>query len=178
MGMIWFNKYIRTITCLVMIAYMFSASNCAPWLINKIGDFGVTLSTGDFPCKGHGCGCKTALQCLTDCCCVKTPEVAQTGSCCKKPPKIVKKTSCCSEEEAGCPPQNEEIDNEPPKVLLLAVGCRGAQKEYFEAKRTLHIYLPQIKKTAAAYNLHNKYVSFVSFYRQNVFREIDKVPIA
>lgn len=32
--------------------------------------FTVSVKPGDYPCKGHACGCKTETDCMTRCCCL------------------------------------------------------------------------------------------------------------
>lgn len=32
--------------------------------------FKVSVKSGEYPCKGHACGCKTAIDCITQCCCL------------------------------------------------------------------------------------------------------------
>ncbi|NQZ57662.1 MAG: hypothetical protein HRT88_09400 [Lentisphaeraceae bacterium] len=180
--MIWLNKYKRSITCLVVFAYMFSASNCAPWLIDKLGDFGVSVTTGDYPCKGHDCGCSSVLQCLTDCCCVKPNfqvEKKTEGSCCETPPRLVRKiksASCWSSDSATCE-EPEEIVSFKHKTQLSAVGCRGSQKKYFQAKLTLHIYLPVIKILKYSPLVTVSVKTLLEFHPQVTSKSIDKIPI-
>ncbi len=38
---------------------------------------GLISPDGAFPCQGHGCGCGSALQCWTSCCCYNAAERAQ-----------------------------------------------------------------------------------------------------
>lgn len=43
-----------------------------------------TTADENFPCKNHGCGCRTAEMCRTACCCFK-PEPVTTSCCSAKP---------------------------------------------------------------------------------------------
>jgi hypothetical protein len=67
---------------------------------------GLLSPDGPYPCQGHGCGCSTALQCWTVCCCYG-PEERQEWA--KKrqvrPPEyavVASKESCETSSRAGC----------------------------------------------------------------------------
>ena len=65
-----------------------------------------------YPCEGHACGCASAEDCATACCCY--PEVFQEKSA----------PSCCSEEQ-------QEPPEEPLVSFLAALGCSGFNPDLF-----------------------------------------------
>jgi hypothetical protein len=71
----------RIISCILLMA----------WLRARVGVPGPgeamqqEASGEDFPCRGHGCGCRNAEMCRTACCCAKAEPVAH--SCCSEGPK-------------------------------------------------------------------------------------------
>jgi hypothetical protein len=81
--------------------YMATALN-APIVFDYVAD---VLPDGDYRCAGHGCGCQSAEQCQTSCCCF--PK--------EKPPCPVTDTasSCCDANSA----------NDTPRVVFK--GCTG-----------------------------------------------------
>lgn len=111
-----------------------------------------------FPCRGNSCGCKSAFQCWTNCCCnspqqrldwaarngVKVPTYGQhlkqlvveqksrpsaKPACCQKA-----KSTIAIAKPACCevkPPEQKTILQPRTKVVLsmLALGCRGSVGE-------------------------------------------------
>jgi hypothetical protein len=80
---------LRLISALLTICYAGVATNFAFFALDWVAPMTKTVFRPDFPCAGHDCGCKTAEQCQTQCCCF--PKVAQKPAC----------PSCTSHESDG-----------------------------------------------------------------------------
>jgi hypothetical protein len=147
---------LRAAIALVMILSLFLAQFGYPvWkVVAKNGD-------RPFPCQFSNCGCHTAEQCRTSCCChskrervawavdrgidpdqvaVLTPaekfeftfEEPKTKTCCQ-----AKKPSCCSQKkEASCCESTVEESSEAQLQWVLAIAahkCRGTGVEWIQA---------------------------------------------
>ena len=86
------QRFLRRCICaFISILYLFSATNIIYIALDWVAPLVKVVYSTDFPCAAHDCGCKTAEQCLSNCCCVSTGHMlsAQRSSpedhCAKKP---------------------------------------------------------------------------------------------
>ena len=91
---------------------------------------------GAFPCQGCGCGCRTAEQCWTTCCCY-TPEQRQAWARNNgvKPPsyavlesapcKVPTKSNCCQQGSQHAKCVSEEAPSSRWVVPAIAAKCHG-----------------------------------------------------
>jgi len=86
-----------------------------------------SIEEGDWPCKNHGCGCTTAIKCLSDCCCIK--------------PKVIKKTCCHADNEN----LSMKSDLDIPQIDLLAqLACRGTKQSSDKESVIFRIKMPML----------------------------------
>jgi hypothetical protein len=110
------------------------------------GQFGIpippirtAISTEDFPCQGHQCGCMSAEQCRTSCCCVLKPKSVTRRSKQVTTAAAVSKTElsssfnrhfakdCCSSKKETESQQQEDSAGSSYGWMFAfqAMKCRG-----------------------------------------------------
>ena len=108
--------------CLLLF-YIFSFSDSTVLLVDRVSTFVLNKSL-DFPCEGHGCGCTTALKCLTNCCCDKKALKAKKAQLyiCGTPEKREEVKSCCdTESEKDKDSCNEVKEPRPSFVTACSI---------------------------------------------------------
>lgn len=58
------SKANKILACIQILVF-FSLTLCGSGIT-----FTVSATSGEFPCKDHNCGCKSASDCRTNCCCL------------------------------------------------------------------------------------------------------------
>lgn len=96
----------RSFCALVGICYFVIATNFIYIALDWIAPLAKVVSNSDFPCAGHDCGCMTADQCLSNCCCVPSGnnQMVRRSSPenhCAKKPVTVKVTYISSAQCSG-----------------------------------------------------------------------------
>lgn len=100
----------RRITALIMAVGMLVVSTGIPLPAPRAAE---VKADEDFPCRYHNCGCLTAEQCRTLCCCFKPAEPV----------------SCCAADVGG----GAEADVRPGVSAISALACRGQTPWSFAA---------------------------------------------
>lgn len=97
----------------------------------------VSHGDGDYPCRGHRCGCASAHDCWTHCCCFTIPErLAWCRSRGLQPPPALAeqaehaaaRPACAHCRAAAAPPPPQPADGSWKLRFVLAVQarkCRG-----------------------------------------------------
>lgn len=96
----------RCICIFVSIWYLVTATSFIYTALDWVSPLEKVVSNANFPCADHDCGCKTAEQCLSNCCCDSTGYMpsAQRSSPenhCAKKPITVKVTSISTAQCSG-----------------------------------------------------------------------------
>ncbi|MCF6155610.1 MAG: hypothetical protein E3K36_10230 [Candidatus Brocadia sp.] len=69
------NKILACIQILIFLSHTLCGSGI---------NFNVSVKSGEFPCKDHECGCKSASDCRTNCCCSPQGNYAKSHHDAKK----------------------------------------------------------------------------------------------
>jgi len=171
---LWINKYKRFLCLLMASAYMFVASGCGPWLVEKTAEIGFAVVADDYPCKGSGCGCVSAYKCITDCCCSKKPSPKESViSCCSTVKSI---TTCCSSDQEEIAEKEEQQLASQNNAKMSPLGCRGGNDSISMSTR-VHVLPEKIAVVLYIISSNVEQNSTYSFSPQNIVKVIDKVPI-
>lgn len=72
------SKVNKVFACIQIIIFL-SLTLCGSGITSN-----VSSKSGEFPCKGHECGCKSASDCRTHCCCSTQENYAKSHHDAKK----------------------------------------------------------------------------------------------
>ena len=150
-------------------------------LLDKASSY-VLDKTLDFPCKGHGCGCKTALKCLINCCCDKTSKKKTTNLyICGPVQSQVKDNTCCASKEeqsdSCCSSKTMEKETFSDVIALGSCGIKsgscgfGFDEALFKQQRPqiLEFNYLEIRKCTSELNVYEQRSS-ISLFRKLYFQ--------
>jgi hypothetical protein len=98
----------RAAIALVAFLHVLAATDALPSILDRVAPLQAAAPVAeDFPCREHTCGCHTAEQCRTSCCCFP------------RAPRVIVEAPCASCETPAPPP--------PPRIdsRYLADRCAG-----------------------------------------------------
>ena len=134
LNMIFLNKYRRLLTCFLFALYACTFSEID--LLEKAGSKIFAWAEIDYPCKDHGCGCTSALKCLTDCCCDLPEPSTKSEAWCGTTPTptpelaIEAPSSCCSNESQDIPSPNAQVSESKSCCGISPLPCGGQRQDF------------------------------------------------
>jgi hypothetical protein len=188
--LIGLNKFRKLLPLALVLLYSVGFSDASMMLLDKASSY-VLDKTLDFPCKGHGCGCKTALKCLINCCCDKTSEKNVVNLYICRPDQTPEKKaqeSCCSTDpehsDSCCTSETDEKETSSDVIALASCAIKsgscgfGFDEALFKQQRPqiLEFNYLEIYKGTSELNVYEQRSENFSF--QEVVFPRTKVPIA
>jgi hypothetical protein len=102
------SKFLKVLRLSLICSFVIFTTPSGHKIFLEIGKVSVGLMINEYKCKGRGCGCDSALRCLTNCCCVVDEDDVQLSLIEPQEP------SCCqavSEAPIQANPNNLKILN-------------------------------------------------------------------
>ena len=150
-------------------AYLLSASNCAPWLVNQSVTILLGVVVDDYPCKGSSCGCDSALKCLTACCCQK-----------ETPRDIAKKmsSSCCSLQAESSYEAKEIVSKTDVKEDLISrADCSAGKFISINLSASYHVLFGNVNVPLLSSKKVLKWARISAKRESSLSKNIFKIPI-
>ena len=129
--------------------YLLVSTNMAFGLFDWIAPLTKTVTTLDFPCARHDCGCKTAEQCGASCCCFPQTTKPSSNPCHRdhhEPvgPVTVKTTYLSTANCSGQYPGDSSVGGHALDVHILAAASSVMPPETERALLFEHIESPSV----------------------------------
>ncbi|MCM8530148.1 MAG: hypothetical protein NE330_03220 [Lentisphaeraceae bacterium] len=168
-------KKSRLLSLSFLCLFFLSANHYGNYLIAEGMSLAFNLVVDDYKCKDHGCGCTSALKCLTDCCCV-VPEDKGFETV-KLPDGLFESDeveSCCSEKTA-CAVDEEEMPL--GQALLNSSSCSAEQYFSLQISKGILLDIFFVAKYDKEIYKESEWISKVHFVSQSINEPLLKVPI-
>lgn len=141
------------------VCYLIFSTGIAFIVLDKILPQTKTLTDTSFPCAYHDCGCKTAEQCRTNCCCF---------------PKPFKQVTSTSQSDRWKQNGSTTIDIS----YLSTIRCSGNYPDYTILTKKINQYIPSTIPSVEHINIIDMLTVFQDTIPCSIFQEPpDKVPI-